>query len=64
MLQALYFCLPFRKQVLEYFHDEDEPENMLSALADLFVQMNSSKRKYGVVQTRKFIMRLKKENGI
>ena len=64
VLQALYFCQPFRKQVLEYHHNDDEPENMLSALADLFVQMYSSKRKYGVIQTRKFILRLKKENGI
>ena len=35
-LQALYFCQPFRKQVLEYHHNDDEPENMLSALADAF----------------------------
>ena len=63
VLQALYFCLPFRKQVLDYEHAEDQPENMLSALADLFSQMNSSKKKYGVIHTRKFIVRLKKENG-
>lgn len=63
MLQALYFCLPFRKQVLSCYTEEKIPESILSAVADLYHQMKSSKRKFGSLQPRKFIGRLRKDNG-
>ncbi len=72
VLQALYFCKPFREKVLKYKKEElettggsDKPENdtLLSVLGDLFVQIATSKRKYGVIHPKKFITKVKKENG-
>lgn len=43
LLQALYFCVPFREQLLEYYANNksasDGEENMLTCLADLFSQV-------------------------
>lgn len=63
VLQALYFCLPFREKVLKYSRGEGEDETLLSALSDLFSQMSNTKKKFGVVAPRRFILRVKKENG-
>ncbi len=63
VIQALYFCQPFRDKLLAYIHPDDANETILSSLSDLFVQMSYSKRKFGVVQPKRFITRLKKENG-
>lgn len=45
-MQALYFCVPFREQLLEYYANNksigDAEENLLTCLADLFSQVNSS----------------------
>lgn len=49
---------------MEYTHPEGANETILSTLADLFSQMASSKKKFGVIQPRKFISRVKKENVI
>ncbi|KAG5611505.1 hypothetical protein H5410_022786 [Solanum commersonii] len=42
VLQALYFCVPFREQLLEYYSNNknlaDADENLLTCLADLFMQ--------------------------
>ncbi|CAL5434366.1 unnamed protein product [Camellia sinensis] len=42
VLQALYFCVPFREQLLEYYANNKNPgdaeENLLTCLADLFTQ--------------------------
>ena len=42
-LQALYFCVPFREQLLEYYTNNknlaDAEENLLTCLADLFMQV-------------------------
>lgn len=43
VLQALYFCVPFREQLLEFYANNknlaDGEENLLSCLADLFSQV-------------------------
>ncbi|RVX23701.1 Ubiquitin carboxyl-terminal hydrolase 3 [Vitis vinifera] len=43
VLQALYFCVPFREQLLEYYTNNknlaDAEENLLTCLADLFMQV-------------------------
>ncbi|KAK6150406.1 hypothetical protein DH2020_015338 [Rehmannia glutinosa] len=45
VLQALYFCVPFREQLLEYYSNNKTPadaeENLLTCLADLFLQGSS-----------------------
>ena len=42
-VQALYFCVPFREQLLEYYTSNksvaDAEENLMSCLADLFSQV-------------------------
>lgn len=64
VLQALYFCLPFRERVLAHKHPESEAETLLSSLSDLFQQISSSRKKFGVLQPRKFITKVKKENVV
>lgn len=43
--QALYFCVPFREQLLEYYSNykngADAEENLLICLADLFTQVKA-----------------------
>lgn len=40
-VQSLYFCVPFREQLLEYYANNKTPsdaeENLLTCLADLFL---------------------------
>lgn len=42
-MQALYFCVPFREQLLDYYSNNkssgDAEENLLTCLADLFTQV-------------------------
>ena len=70
VLQALFYCQPFREKVLSYSPPECEegggsgqPETLLSVLADLFLQIAQSKKKVGVLHPKKFISKVKKENG-
>lgn len=68
VLQALYFCVPFREQLLEYYSNNknlaDADENLLTCLADLFMQISSQKKKTGVIAPKRFVQRLKKQNEI
>lgn len=66
VLQALYFCRPFRERVLEYAKSipKDSDENLLHALADLFDQIASSRKKTGVIPPRRFVQRLKRDNEL
>ncbi|KAH9316845.1 hypothetical protein KI387_018614, partial [Taxus chinensis] len=68
VLQALYFCVPFRDQLLEYYsHNKptgEAEENLLTCLADLFMQINSQKKKTGVIAPKRFVQRVKKENEL
>ncbi|KAF3572323.1 hypothetical protein F2Q69_00062865 [Brassica cretica] len=65
VLQALYFCAPFREQLLEYYstNNNKNEENLLTCLADLFSQISSQKKKKtGVIAPKRFVQRLKKQN--
>ncbi|XP_021688110.1 ubiquitin carboxyl-terminal hydrolase 3 isoform X4 [Hevea brasiliensis] len=68
VLQALYFCVPFREQLLEYYatnkNTGDAEENLLTCLADLFTQISSQKKKTGVIAPKRFVQRLKKQNEL
>ncbi|OAY64319.1 ubiquitin carboxyl-terminal hydrolase 4 [Ananas comosus] len=68
VLQALYFCVPFREQLLEYYANNknmgDAEENLLTCLADLFTQISSQKKKTGVIAPKRFVQRVKKQNEI
>ncbi|GJM85328.1 hypothetical protein PR202_ga01769 [Eleusine coracana subsp. coracana] len=66
VLQALYYCKPFREQLLEYCtnnrNPEDAEENLLTCLADLFSQISASKKKTGVIAPKRFVQTVKKLN--
>ncbi|CAN1814257.1 Ubiquitin carboxyl-terminal hydrolase 3 [Linum perenne] len=68
VLQALYFCVSFREQLLEYYANNksigDAEENLLTCLADLFTQISSQKKKTGVIAPKRFVQRLKKQNEL
>ncbi|KAL5175626.1 Ubiquitin carboxyl-terminal hydrolase 3 [Glycine soja] len=68
LVQALYFCVPFREQLLEYYGNNksilDGEENLLTCLADLFSQISSQKKKTGVIAPKRFVQRLKKQNEL
>jgi len=62
VLQALYFCKPFRDKVLEYkAKNKRTKETLLTCLADLFYSIVTQKRKVGTIAPKKFIARLRKE---
>jgi ubiquitin carboxyl-terminal hydrolase 12/46 len=68
LVQALYFCVPFREQLLEYYTSNksvaDAEENLMTCLADLFSQISSQKKKTGVIAPKRFVQRLKKQNEL
>ncbi|CAF0952777.1 unnamed protein product [Adineta ricciae] len=64
VLQALYFCKPFREHVLNYrLSQKNKKENLLTCLADLFHMIINGKRRTGALQPKKFINKLRKENS-
>lgn len=64
VLQALYFCRPFREKVLEYkAKNKRTKETLLTCLADLFYSIATQKKKVGSIAPKKFIARLRKEKG-
>ncbi|KAG1928283.1 ubiquitin carboxyl-terminal hydrolase [Pimephales promelas] len=64
VLQALYFCRPFREKVLAYKIQPRRKENLLTCLADLFNSIATQKKKVGVIPPKKFVSRLRKENDL
>uniref|UniRef100_A0A8C1Y668 Ubiquitin specific peptidase 12b n=1 Tax=Cyprinus carpio TaxID=7962 RepID=A0A8C1Y668_CYPCA len=64
LLQALYFCRPFREKVLAYKIQPRRKESLLTCLADLFNSIATQKKKVGVIPPKKFISRLRKENEL
>ncbi|XP_063043520.1 ubiquitin carboxyl-terminal hydrolase 12 [Engraulis encrasicolus] len=64
VLQALYFCRPFREKVLAYKVQPRKKESLLTCLADLFNSIATQKKKVGVIPPKKFISRLRKENEL
>lgn len=64
VLQALYYCKPFRDMVLLYKQQtkNQKKETLLTCLADLFYSIAMQKRKTGSIAPKKFIQRLRKEN--
>lgn len=66
VLQALYFCKPFRQHVLAYAASlpKDAEEDLLSCLAELFTSIHTAKKKTGVYAPKKFMTRVKKDNEL
>lgn len=63
VLQALYYCCEFRTALLHYVEQRPNSDSLLHTLAQLYAQIGSHKRRTGVIGPRKFIQRLKTENG-
>nr|XP_002120616.1 ubiquitin carboxyl-terminal hydrolase 46-like [Ciona intestinalis] len=68
VLQALFFCPPFREKVLQYRSQQNgkhgwngKKDSLLACLCDLFYNISSQKKKCGVLHPKKFIARLRKE---
>jgi ubiquitin carboxyl-terminal hydrolase 12/46 len=62
VLQALFFCKPFRQKILAYAASHLPPnaskppeENLLTCLAELFQQINSQKKKTGCISPRQLL---------
>uniref|UniRef100_A0A0D9VHF0 Ubiquitin carboxyl-terminal hydrolase n=1 Tax=Leersia perrieri TaxID=77586 RepID=A0A0D9VHF0_9ORYZ len=70
VLQALYHCVPFREQLLEYYatyrntEDTGTEDNLLTCLADLFAQITLAKKRTGVLAPKRFVLRVKKQNEL
>ncbi|CAI9284135.1 unnamed protein product [Lactuca saligna] len=67
MDRGLYFCVPFREQLLKYYEKVKNPdveENLLTCLAELFTQISTQKKKIGVIAPKRFVQRVKKENEL
>jgi len=68
VLQALYFCIPFRERLAEYYtkspKSSDEEDNLLLCIGELFSSISSQRKKCGVMAPRKFVTKLRKENEL
>ncbi|GMH43250.1 hypothetical protein BSKO_11172 [Bryopsis sp. KO-2023] len=64
VLQALYFCQPFRDGILKYAAslDKEVEDTVYTCLADLFLQVHNQKKKSGVISPKKFVQRVKRDN--
>eukprot|EP01026_Neomeris_dumetosa_P033272 TRINITY_DN26500_c0_g1_i1.p1 TRINITY_DN26500_c0_g1~~TRINITY_DN26500_c0_g1_i1.p1 ORF type:complete len:410 (-),score=38.55 TRINITY_DN26500_c0_g1_i1:291-1409(-) len=64
VIQALYFCKPFRQKILEFSEQncpQELADSLLKHLSDLFVDIHQQKRKTGVVSPKRFMNGVKKE---
>ena len=66
VLQALYFCKPFREGLLDYYErlPATHEENLLTCLGELFFEIASQKKRTGVYSPKRFIARLKHDNEL
>lgn len=68
VIQALYFCKPFREKILNYrqIHKKSgiQKEDLLTCLADLFSNITSQKRRVGTIAPKRFVTKLKRENEL
>ena len=65
MLQALYFCKPFRLLTQRYTPPAGQSgeETLLTCLSELYNKVGSQKKRSGTVAPRRFIAKLRKDNG-
>lgn len=66
VLQALFFCRPFREKILQYKQQQknQKKETLLTCLADLFHNIANQKKKVGTIAPKKFVQRLRRENDL
>mmetsp|Transcript_93072 Transcript_93072/g.199604 ORF Transcript_93072/g.199604 Transcript_93072/m.199604 type:complete len:561 (-) Transcript_93072:60-1742(-) len=68
VLQALYFCVRFRKNAIRHLHEcrEDESSNdsLFTSMAELFAQIECQKRMVGCLTPRRFLAKLRKASDL
>uniref|UniRef100_A0A8R1IAI2 ubiquitinyl hydrolase 1 n=1 Tax=Caenorhabditis japonica TaxID=281687 RepID=A0A8R1IAI2_CAEJA len=68
VIQALFFCRPFREKILSYKQSlkksGNSKDNLVTCLADLFHNIANQKRRVGTIAPKRFIAKLKKENEL
>ncbi|KAK9815432.1 hypothetical protein WJX72_003636 [[Myrmecia] bisecta] len=66
VLQSLYFCKPFRERLLQWANSapKDVDDNLLTCLAELFLQIHNQKKKTGIITPKRFVQRLKRDNEL
>ncbi|KAI8822096.1 uncharacterized protein EV422DRAFT_495199, partial [Fimicolochytrium jonesii] len=64
VVQALYFCRPFRECVQGMDLTEADKETLLSGLQELFLKITTQKKKTGIIGPQQFITILKRENEL
>ncbi|CAD5217825.1 unnamed protein product [Bursaphelenchus okinawaensis] len=68
VLQALYFCQPFRDKILAYKQQQrkigGQKDNLLGCLAELFCNIATQKRRVGTIAPKRFVTKLKKDNEL
>mmetsp|Transcript_7686 Transcript_7686/g.21025 ORF Transcript_7686/g.21025 Transcript_7686/m.21025 type:complete len:396 (+) Transcript_7686:123-1310(+) len=65
VLQALYYCPPFREACIAHVQAKDHrEEDLLQCLCELFHTIHSQKKRCGVLPPRKFIHKLREENEL
>ena len=62
IIQSLYYCEAFRKQIL-LFQPKINEENPISILQEVFHQILNYKKKVGVISTKKLMNFAKRKNG-
>mmetsp|Transcript_7851 Transcript_7851/g.18316 ORF Transcript_7851/g.18316 Transcript_7851/m.18316 type:complete len:651 (+) Transcript_7851:62-2014(+) len=65
VLQALYFCTPFRRLAIQHLLEEDASgDSLLVSLAELFAQIEHQKRSIGCITPRRFLQHVRKSNDL
>lgn len=71
VLQALYFCIPFRRHILAYHHAlaqsqeagaEGPEDTLMWQLAKLFANIAGQRKQTGVIGPKQFVRKLREEN--
>eukprot|EP01060_Flectonema_neradi_P003455 TRINITY_DN12223_c0_g1_i1.p1 TRINITY_DN12223_c0_g1~~TRINITY_DN12223_c0_g1_i1.p1 ORF type:complete len:378 (+),score=41.72 TRINITY_DN12223_c0_g1_i1:106-1239(+) len=65
VVQALYWCVPFRLAVLKYYEENNLAagcNSLLACVGDLFLQLQSSKKRTGRVAPKKLIQRMRQQS--
>jgi len=69
ILQALYFCIPFRLNLIQYYINNVRdsrfaPDTLLAQTAELFYTIATQRKRCGVLGPKKFLHTLKRENEL
>lgn len=65
VLQALYYCHPFRDACIAHAQSSERgADDLLHCLCELFLSIYSQKRRCGILGPRRFVLKLREENEL